>query len=266
MINAVTFNLGCGGPHSQARTAAAFEWAVQARSQYDLVFAQEIPGDEWLELWRDTHIVHAFNTPKYRVRSAILANKVLASCDASFPTSDYHDSYVAACNLQLDSIGTVVCMSVHASPSIVAKSWLEPWRAARLPLPQERASVGLWDADMLLSTVLDVATRIPVLIAGDWNEARAWDANHPHNSGEAFFQRVEVGGLIDCTYSEWQTERATCLPTHGESLQVDHVFATNNVADLISGFEVGAPPAPEFDHLPISFAIDSPIAVQSGAA
>lgn len=41
-LRAVTFNLGCGGPHGAERVTAAFDWIAQARDAFDVVFAQEM--------------------------------------------------------------------------------------------------------------------------------------------------------------------------------------------------------------------------------
>ncbi len=256
MIKAVTFNLGCGGPHPQSRIDAAFAWVTSARDQYDLVFAQETPGDEWLVLWGGTHDVYLFTAPKYRVRSAILVRRTaLESRSFRFVSEKYHDSYVAVCQVRAGE-EWLTCMSVHASPSEVADKWLVDWPDL-LTRPTPRAGLGLWDSDMLLTSIAVVASQGPALIAGDWNEARDWDLTHADGSGAAFFERVHDLGIIDCTWSQWnQTERATCLPERGVSLQVDRIFATKETAVAISDCVVEPLPMPEFDHMPITFLLE----------
>ncbi len=257
MLKAVTFNLGCGGPHAHARFKAASFWATQARDRYDLVVAQEIPGDEWLALWDETHDSFAIAAPKYRVRSAILVRRTaLESQPFEFVSEKYHDSYVAGCQVRAGE-EWLTCMSVHASPSEVADKWLVDW-PDELVRPTPRAGLGLWDSDMLLTSTAAVASQGPALIAGDWNEARDWDLTHEDGSGAAFFERVHDLGLIDCTWSEWdQTERATCLPERGVSLQVDRIFATVETATSVHNCAVGPLPMPEFDHMPITFSLET---------
>ncbi len=146
-------------------------------------------------------------------------------------------------------------MSVHASPSEVIDESLSEW-PEQLVQPAPRPGLRLWDSDMLLASVAAVAVQGRTLVAGDWNEAREWDLTHVGGSGAAFFKQLGEVGLVDCTWTHWnETERATCHPQQGASLQVDRIFATVEVATNVHDCAVEALPSPDFDHMPISFLV-----------
>jgi endonuclease/exonuclease/phosphatase family metal-dependent hydrolase len=69
----------------------------------------------------------------------------------------------------------------------------------------------------------------PLLAAGDFNESRHY--NLP--LGEQFFDRVQQAGLTDVTYTHWGEERQTRFHPTDPAIQVDHVFATQDVSRLI---------------------------------
>jgi endonuclease/exonuclease/phosphatase family metal-dependent hydrolase len=256
---AVTSNLGCGGPHGPDRVMAAHRWAAEVRAAgWEIVFAQEIPGERWLDEWESHYEVFVGEGCQHRTRSALLVRHSIESRPLELPTQNYHGSYVAAATAMLPGIGEVALMSVHASPNIVGHSWYELWSRSGVPLPDPRPGDDLWDADLVLTSVQRVAGQYPVLAAGDWNEARAWDDTHPGASGREFFTRVDRARLVDCTWRAWAgQERATCRPSTGAELQVDHVFASRRVDYAIAEVAViedGAL-AGGSDHLPISFTL-----------
>lgn len=256
---AVTSNLGCGGSHGPDRVDAAYQWAADIRAAgWEIVFAQEIPGESWLDGWESHYEVFVGEGCQYRTRSALLIRHSIESKPFELPTQRYHGSYVAAATAMLPGIGEVAVMSVHASPSQVCNTWHELWSRTEVPLPEPRRGDDLWDADLLLTSVQRVAGEYPVLVAGDWNEARAWDETHPGASGREFFTRVQAAQLVDCTWRAWAgKERATCRPTVGTELQVDHVFASRRVDYAVTDVAVieAGELAGGSDHLPISFTL-----------
>jgi endonuclease/exonuclease/phosphatase family metal-dependent hydrolase len=258
-LRAVTYNLGCGGPHGAVRVQAAEEWATSARAEgFDLVFVQELPSQSWLDGWKSTHHVIATNDKGYKVRSALLIIRALECKPFEFATSTYHDSYVAAATVVRHDGREVTCLSVHASPSRVSLEWRAMWETTRTALPLPRAGEVLWDSDLLLASMVALVPRRSLLIAGDWNEARDWDKTHAGRSGVEFFEQVEAGGLVDCTWARWKEEIATCAPEgRGEALQLDHVFATRDIADRVVEPTVQAVGSPTkgSDHSPISFSL-----------
>ena len=170
-LPAVTYNLGCGGPHNAARVEAGHAWSIGARERYDLVFAQEIPWDAWLDAWRPTHHVISVAKPRYLVRSALMVGNALKCSSADFSTAHYHDSYVAAATVTFPNNQDVTCASVHASPSVVIDDWRRLWGECGEPFPTAREGVDLWDSDLLLASIAKLSVGRSLLVAGDWNEA-----------------------------------------------------------------------------------------------
>jgi endonuclease/exonuclease/phosphatase family metal-dependent hydrolase len=260
VLRAVTYNLGCAGPHVAARVKAADEWAAAARAdRFDLVFVQELPSQSWLDAWEPTHHVIAPNEHGWKTRSALLVSRSLACKPIEFPTSSYHDSYVAAATVVLPDGREETCASVHASPSRVTSEWQAMWEKTGVVLPSARAAEDLWDADLLLASIIDLVPGRSLLIAGDWNEARAWDKAHPGSTaGDQFFALVDAAGLVDCTWNEWGEERATCAPERAaEAMQLDHIFATRDIASTLRStvVDVESSDVSTSDHRAISFSV-----------
>ena len=261
-IRLVTVNLGGAGPTASEYRASTRTWAEEHVGAYDVVLAQEVPDDDWIRIWTDRGF-HPFTStgPAYRARSVVLvrdgitARGLLAS---EFPTAAYHGSYVAAAAVELPGVGAVVLMSVHASPNRVSEEWETTWRKHG-PWPVAgRPSCGLWDSDLVLRSVeIVAASGVPVVAAGDWNEARAWDLDHAGTAGEEFFAKVRDAGLTDCCCpADRGVEGAgDGWPTHGK-LCIDHVVATVTVAPHVA---VRTPLTPQVagpsDHRPVEFTI-----------
>lgn len=92
----------------------------------------------------------------------------------------------------------------------------------------------------------------PLLIAGDLNEARAWDARHPgHTCSAAFFDAIEKAGLTDVTFRDWgNIERPTrCSPDY----QLDRVFASNPITHAVEVDDVELIHDGLSDHAAINF-------------
>lgn len=88
-----------------------------------------------------------------------------------------------------------------------------------------------WWADVLLAETSTHAGD-PLLIAGDLNEARAWDASNPgHTCSADFFDAVEEAGLTDVTFRDWRNQER---PTRRDpDYQLDRVFASDVIANQI---------------------------------
>lgn len=256
---AVTVNLGGAGPTASRYSEASLEWAKRRVDAYDVVFAQEIPDDTWLDEWREAGFAVVESVgPRFRPRSAVILRRGLVGttrAPSGFLTANYHGSYVAAVEVKHPALGWVVLMSVHASPNRVTPEWEAKWKECGALLPWGRPSCGLWDADLVLESVRMVAASgLPVIAAGDWNEARGWDHDHPRSAGAEFFHRVTEAGLTDCC-CEGGEERAT----HGvgaEALCLDHVLATGHAVGWVAITAVAnldeRGPA---DHRPVGFTI-----------
>lgn len=258
---AVTVNLGGASPGALVDPKRADEWAkAAAKQRYDVVFAQEVPNDEWLGIWEEQgyRVVPCEGT-SYRTRSALIVCSTIDAADADWglPTSGYHGSYVAAARLHHPSGRPVVLMSVHASPNPVSEDWESLWRNTGHSLPPEYRG-RLWDSDLVVESVRLVAESagdVPVIAAGDWNEARAWDERHPEDdgSGAKFFKQLGVRGLIDACCPNG----ADADPTHGSdgrALRLDHIVTTKNIPFAVD-IEPPTGEAWPADHRPVEFTI-----------
>lgn len=248
-LRAITVNLGGGGPTATKYKTAADEWAKDVRQDktLDLLFVQEVHDQAWLDAWSapDWHVVVG-SGPLYKPRSAIIANFPIESFP--YPTSDYHGSYVAVAKFKCSAPNACLFASVHASPTALKAVSLERWDACGLLRPEPRTGLELWDSDLVLASMRSLAERGPLIVAGDWNEARYWDSGHGGIAGKEFFEGVEAAGFVDCAFREWKAEK----PTHG-TYQLDHVFASKNVADQVKVHS--APGEKISDHAPIAFEV-----------
>ena len=188
----------------------------------------------------------------FRCRSVVGVRRSLSLFSEPFPvpTVDYHGSYVAAASVVLPKLGRTVLVSAHASPTRPTEEQRSKWHD--VPAPQARSDGDLWDSDYVFATLESVAKNEQVLVAGDLNEARAWDDLHPGTTwGADYFALAGHAGFCDVTFRLWNHE---CV-THG-AYQLDHVLATNDVARQITDARVvDLDDADEADHCPIRFTI-----------
>lgn len=249
-ISCITANL--------QRRAAALDAVLDRRP--DVLFAQEAPPtrDGLAEAYEVFEYLETDPYPAYACRSfvAVRRDAGLEPAPIAIPTAQYHRSYLAAAAIQVDDLGQVILLSVHASPREIGldSRYLDDWQPTSLPTPRAACSGTLWDADFVLATLAGVAGRgaTPVIGAGDFNEARGPNTLDPAWAvqGAEFFDAAGSFGLLDVTLSLWHGERAT----HGDA-QLDHVLATHDLAARIAqasvAHNVGS------DHLPIGFTIDA---------
>jgi endonuclease/exonuclease/phosphatase family metal-dependent hydrolase len=262
-INVIVANLGCGGPCGSERIAWARAWTLALVDEpVDLLFFQEAPRDGFHPSFDETFDVFGPHpdAPVFPPRSVVAVRRDAGLDATSFldvPNADYHGSYLAAARIEHPRIGSVVCVSVHGSPSRLLESDLARWEG---PHPEPRVGGGrnantLWDADYVLDTLARLqAGGYSLLACGDLNEARGWDVEHEGETwGSEYFQLVERKGLVDCLYQHWYEER----PTRGD-YQIDHTFASPNVASLVASPEViptYARVSDPSDHKPITFTL-----------
>ncbi len=189
------------------------------------MFAQEIPGAEWIAEWRaDGFTVVTEEEQPFAVRSAVIARAGLMIEPLRLPSADYHGSYVAAASLTVDG-PPITLVSMHASPSRLTSDHVA---SALAVIRSRRQRNGeWWDADFVLGTLADlVADGHRVIAAGDLNECLAWDQTHDGSWGQQFFENVEHAGLGSATLAAWQRhERSTYLGSDA-GYQLDHVLVT----------------------------------------
>jgi hypothetical protein len=143
------------------------------------------------------------------------------------------ECYVAAGFVTLPGVGEVRMVSAHASPHLVSQADLSLWQD---DLPERRTgptgrSNTLRYSDLVLHAIGVCSNDCPTLAAGDFNESRHYD----EPLGEQYFGQVHRLGLIDVTYSRWGQESPTHFDRRHPELQVDHVFATPDIDQLVLG-------------------------------
>lgn len=129
-------------------------------------------------------------------------------------------------------------VSLHARPA----RYDGDLQADELPLPRS-CEAGPWWSDVAATGLAALASRGPVLCAGDFNECLEWDPDHVgHSCGAEFFDRLEDSGLVDLTTRDWPSERAT---RQAPAYQVDRVLADAGTATQVQVRDE----APAFDGL-----------------
>ena len=239
----VTFNVGGSFARHEVR-AHALEWAQRSleSKRPAIVFAQEVPSDEWLAVWGEAgYEVSLGHDRQWKVRSALVTRKDLTVSPLSrddFANLHYHGSYLAAARWST-RVGEVVLASVHASPN-PAEPDRYGWRGQ---LPEARDGGGdvrylrgeRWDSDLVLATLGEMANSGTGLLiaAGDLNEALAFDLGPDGGRmgtwGKEFFQMVRDYGLEPWLHMAWGGERVT-----HDTLQLDHVLVTQPALALLS--------------------------------
>lgn len=238
---AVTVNVGGGPGNSPAREAAMSDWAVEASRtrQPAFVFAQEVPSPGWIEAWGPGYRLYEGVDRHWRIHSALLVRSDLAvrEVPAGWALNlRYHGSYLAAVLWTTSSGEEVIVASVHASPDY-ADPETYGWQGELPPTrfggndpryPPHR----LWDSDMVLATLGQLATRAPVLAAGDFNESRlddfSPDGTRRGEWAQEYFERARGLELSSPLLRIWGKE----LPTRAK-LQLDHVLLSDRAATLV---------------------------------
>lgn len=255
-IEVLTANLACGGFASKAHADSVQEWlADPALQAYGLLFLQECPD---LNALRDQHYTVVETSPPeaptFKCRSAVVARPgtEMKLTPLALENAAYHGSYLAGAVVEGILDVPIAAVSVHASPTRLTDESFDKWAG---PSPTPRAGGGpdagrLFHADLVLATLRSLAASQPVLLCGDWNEARAWDDHNPGTWGKEFFELVVEAGLRDVLFERWGEER----PTRGK-YQIDHVFASPAVVDLVTAAELAPELRGASDHTPVRFSI-----------
>jgi endonuclease/exonuclease/phosphatase family metal-dependent hydrolase len=245
MLTAITRNLG--------HRVTAMEWLAheaEAGTLPDVLFLQEVLPTRLghLELSYDLHFTPASpGLPSARTsmlgfrRSLGLA--VTDNLDVFAPLG----TYAVCANVELAN-RSVIFASVHTSPSHAEEANLIGTSAT-----PRRCELAPWWADVLIAKTSS-HEGAPLLIAGDLNEARAWDASHPgHTCSADFFDAIKEAGLTDVTFRDWRNEER---PTRRHpDYQLDRVFASDVIADQIKVADVELIHDGLSDHAAINFQI-----------
>ncbi len=126
-------------------------------------------------------------------------------------------TYVAPVKLLLNN-GSVWLVSVHASPSPV------PSDKRRTDFGVRQCEREPWWADASLAELKSFVRedRGDAIIAGDLNQARAYDAAMNHTCGGELLDGIAATGFVDVTSRDWNLiERPT---RRNPDYQLDRVF------------------------------------------
>ena len=237
------------------------DWLNQlASAEIDIAFLQEAPNKLPKE-FADAYDISKYNEtaahPAYRCRTLIAVRREarLRPIPLEVPTATYHRSYVAGARVDLPGIGETILFSIHASPREIPED--SPYRkdwSGESPTARPIAKGVLWDSDYVFETIrrVNLANSLPMIVAGDYNEARESKLLDPEWGiwGKEYFEKAKSEiGLFDVTWSEWGHESAT----HGDA-QLDHILATEDLRSHLMGAKV-LQDANKSDHKPITWSI-----------
>jgi endonuclease/exonuclease/phosphatase family metal-dependent hydrolase len=143
---------------------------------------------------------------------------------------------------------TLPADSGHTSPSVVAEG------KRRADLGTRSCERHPWWTDAFLADLrlVMVGVDTSVLIAGDLNQARAYDAASGHRCGGEFLDAVADLGFVDVTVRDWGGERAT---RRSPDYHLDRVFASRQLADQMRVDDIELVDDNVSDHAPVWFSL-----------
>jgi hypothetical protein len=202
MFTALTRNLGY--------RVTAMEWLAheaEAGTLPDVLLLQEVLPNRLrrLEATHDLRLAPA-SAGLPSARTSVLGFRR----NLGFVVTDKHEvfaalgTYAACADVELENGSVIFAKRAHQSKSC---------GSGRLNRHVGKAA-EVRTCSVVEDVLLTEATShsgAPLLIAGDLNEARAWDATHPgHTCSADFFEGIKESGLTDVTFRDWRsTERPT---------------------------------------------------------
>ena len=134
-------------------------------------------------------------------------------------------------------IGPISVSSVYAYPEEIEQEKLSGFVLETLRLPDAK---GIWPAD-LIWWALKVWARGSgrAILGGDWNTSRILDDPKPRGN-QAFFDRMHVCGWHEIARKYYPDEKDsfTWARKNARSMQLDHFFASSELASSVVNFEV----------------------------
>lgn len=115
------------------------------------------------------------------------------------------------------------------------------------------AEAHVYYSDVISQELVALAKTGGLVVAGDFNEAHAWDLSHKTTTSAEFFDRLATNGLVDVTARAWLGE-VTTQTKH--PYQVDRIFASTDVdVEVKEAAEAIGPDDGCSDRFPIAFSI-----------
>lgn len=136
-------------------------------------------------------------------------------------------TYAAVARLKYEGRETWLA-SVHTSPSRVSAE------KRREDFKTRSCEAGPWWSDAFLAELQLFAGKgvTDAVIAGDFNQALAYDERNGHTCSREFFGGVASTGYVDVTSRDWRgIERPT---RHSPAYQLDRVFASASLAGRVT--------------------------------
>ncbi len=157
-------------------------------------------------------------------------------------------TYVATASLRPD--GTEVWLiSAHASPSPV------PAEKRRPQFRTRSCETEPWWADAFVAELLEFASHgfDHVVIAGDLNQARAYDAATGHTCGGELLDAIAASGFVDATLRDWEgVERPTRL---NPDYHLDRVWVSSEFAERVTVHRADLVHDDDSDHAAVEFTV-----------
>lgn len=226
MLNALTRNLGY-------RTAGV-AWLrdeLGGEDAPDIVFAQEVLPGLLTSPPSGYRVIPGLHEPNAAVgrTSALLVRSGLSvevdSPDGRRPFGAL-GTYAATARLRCGD-EWVWLVSVHASPTKV------PQEKRRPDFRTRTCEIQPWWADAFLAELRSFVGRDlgGAIIAGDLNEALAYDHANNHRCGRELLDDIDLTGFVDATSRDWDhIERPTRL---NPDYQLDRVLMSGPLADSV---------------------------------
>ena len=234
-----------------AQRDAATRWLqneIAGPASPDVIFLQEVPAP----LVRQppagyVAIPKNADPSRGRVSMLLISERVRPLVTDKPAAFSALGSYAAHVRVQLPGGMEVLLASVHVRPSSEGVQAARPTGVSR-----RSCETRPWWSDVVMAELADLPDT-PAIIAGDFNQAYAWDDDHPgHECQQAFFAHASDLGLVDVTMRDWGRERPT---RRRPDYQLDRIFASTSIAGRV----VAAPEPPAHDdatdHAPIRFTI-----------
>jgi exonuclease III len=134
-------------------------------------------------------------------------------------------------------IGPISVSSVYAYPEKIKHEQLTGFDLETLRLP---SSKGIWPADLIWWALKDwVSSSGRAILGGDWNTSRILDDPKPRGNQE-FFNRMQDCGWDEIARNYYPDEKDSFTWTrkNARSMQLDHFFASSELASSAVNFEV----------------------------
>jgi exonuclease III len=146
------------------------------------------------------------------------------------------DGYIVSASV-ITPIGPITVCSVYAYPNSIKHEQLAGFDIETLRLPYAKE---IWPGDLVWWAMKDwVRDSGRAILGGDWNTSRILDDPKPRGNQE-FFNRMQDCGWDEIARKYYPDEKDsfTWMRGNARSMQLDHFFASSELASSTVNFEV----------------------------